>query len=110
MLFWHFSTDRRIKRTGIALDEHNVIVRPLITEQSMHFANTRSAYAFEVNKRANKYQIKNAIERLYDVKVKQVRTANRIGKPRRRGKNVGYTPSWKKAVVVLEQEYHIDLF
>ena len=76
----------------------------------MHFANNNSAYSFEVNKKANKVQVKNAIERLYNVKVREVRTANRKGKSRRRGKNTGYTSSWKKAVVVLEEQYHIDLF
>lgn len=92
------------------MDDHNVIIRPLITEQSMHFANVRGAYSFEVNKKANKTQIKNAIERLYDVKVEEVRTANKKGKARRRGRSIGYTRSWKKAVVVLNEEHHIDLF
>ena len=76
----------------------------------MHFANVKGVYAFEVNKKANKIQIKNAVEKLYNVKVKDVRTANRRGKPRRRGRFMGITPSWKKAVVLLDKEYHIDLF
>jgi large subunit ribosomal protein L23 len=92
------------------LDDCNVIIRPLITEQGMHFANTRSAYSFEVNKKANKSQIKNAIERIYSVKVSKVRTANCRGKYRRKGRTFGMTPSRKKAVVVLEPDYHIDLF
>jgi len=92
------------------VDDYNVIIRPLVTEQSMHFANVKSAYSFQVNKKANKTQIKNAIERLYEVKVKEVRTANRKGKPRRKGRSVGMTPNWKKAIVVLDEQYHIDLF
>jgi large subunit ribosomal protein L23 len=76
----------------------------------MHFANTKGAYSFEVDKRANKKQIKNAVEKIYDVKVQRVRTANRIGKHRRHGKNLGMTPSWKKAIVYLHPDYHIDLF
>ncbi len=92
------------------LDNYSVIIRPLITEQGTHFATTKSAYCFEVNKRANKQQIKNAIEKVYSVKVSKVRTANRKGKYRRRGKTSGYTASWKKAVVFLEPDYHIDLF
>ncbi len=87
-----------------------MIIRPLITEQSTHFANTRGAYAFQVNKKANKTQIKNAVENIYSVKVRKVGTANRKGKSRRRGRNIGQTPSWKKAVVYLEPDYHIDLF
>ena len=92
------------------MDDYNIIIRPLITEQGMHFANTRGAYSFEVNKKANKTQIKNAVERIYNVKVDRVRTANRRGKYRRRGRTTGMTPGWKKAVVFLEPDYHIDLF
>ena len=92
------------------MDAHNVVIRPIITEQSMHFANARGAYSFEVNKKANKAQIRNAIQKLYNVKVVDVRTANVKGKPRRRGRNFGITRSWKKAVVVLSEEHHIDLF
>jgi large subunit ribosomal protein L23 len=76
----------------------------------MHFANTKGAYSFEVNRRANKSQIKNAVEKIYGVKVLKVRTANHKGKYRRRGRNFGKTPSWKKAVVFLQSDYHIDLF
>jgi large subunit ribosomal protein L23 len=92
------------------VDDYSVIIQPLITEQSTHFANTKGAYCFEVNKRANKSQIKTAVEKIYSVKVRSVRTANRRGKYRRRGRTFGQTPSWKKAVVFLEPEYHIDLF
>ena len=92
------------------MDNYSIIIRPLITEQGMHFANTRNAYSFEVNRKANKVQIRNAVEKLYNVKVNDVRTANVKGKPRRRGRHFGRTRSWKKAVVVLHQDYHIDLF
>lgn len=92
------------------MDNYSIIIRPLVTEQGMHFANTKGAYSFQVAKKANKTQIKNAIENIYDVKVDRVRTANRKGKVRRRGRNLGMTPSWKKAVVYLKPDYHIDLF
>lgn len=92
------------------LDDRNVIIRPLITEQGMHFANVKGAYSFEVNKKANKTQIKNAVEKIYSVKVSKVRTANRRGKYRRRGRSFGMTASWKKAIVFLKPDYHIDLF
>ncbi len=92
------------------MDDYNIIIRPLVTEQGMHFASTRNAYSFEVNRGANKIQIRQAIEKLYNVKVENVRTANCIGKNRRRGRNIGKTRSWKKAVVVLHEDYHIDLF
>jgi large subunit ribosomal protein L23 len=83
------------------VDDYNIIIKPLVTEQGMHFANTKNAYSFEVNKKANKVQIRSAVERLYSVKVTDVRTANRT---------MGMTKSWKKAVVVLHEDYHIDLF
>ena len=92
------------------MDDYNIVIRPLITEQGTHFASTRGAYCFEVNKKANKIQIKNAVEKIYSVKVQKVRTANRRGKYRHRGRTAGYTPGWKKAVVFLEPDYHIDLF
>jgi large subunit ribosomal protein L23 len=92
------------------MDDYDVIIRPLITEQGMHFANVKGAYSFEVNKRANKAQIKNAVEKIYNVKVQKVRTANCKGKHRRRGRSFGRTASWKKAVVLLDAEFHIDLF
>jgi len=92
------------------LNDYNIVVRPLITEQGMHLANTKGAYSFEVNKKANKTQIRRAVEKIYGVKVLKVRTASRKGKYRRRGRTFGKTPSWKKAVVFLEPDYHIDLF
>jgi len=92
------------------VDDHNIVIRPLVTEQGMHFASKLNAYTFEVNRKANKIQIKQAIERLYNVKVDEVRTANRRGKLRRRGRHIGVTRSWKKAVVVLHEDYRIDLF
>ncbi len=76
----------------------------------MHFANVKGAYSFEVNKRANKIQIKNAVEKVYGVKVDKVRTSNRKGKQRRKGRAIGFTSSWKKAVVYLKPDHHIDLF
>lgn len=89
---------------------YNVIVRPLVTEKGTFQAQALKAYAFEVNPQANKTQIKQAVEKIYNVKVQSVRTATRKGKPRRAGRVMGTTRHWKKAVVVLDPEYHIDLF
>ena len=49
------------------MDNYNVIIRPLVTEQGMHFASVKNCYSFEVHKKANKTQIKNAIEKIYSV-------------------------------------------
>lgn len=89
---------------------YDVLIRPLVTEKGTHQSQKLNAYAFEVSAEANKTQIKQAVEKIYDVKVKEVRTANRKGKRRRAGYRYGVTSSWKKAVVILHSEYHIDLF
>jgi len=91
------------------MDQYQVIVRPLITERTTHTAAKRGVYAFEVDPRANKPQIKQAVEQLYNVKVEKVRTANYQGKVRRRGRIFGQTKHWKKAFVYLKPDYHIDL-
>ena len=92
------------------MEHTSIIIRPLVTEKSTHQQNTRNAYAFQVRKEADKTQIKNAVEKLYDVKVLDVRTMTRKGKSRRT--KVGYAEgsSWKRAIVVLDENSKIDLF
>ncbi len=92
------------------MDKYDVILRPLITEQGTHLAASQNAYSFKVNPKANKIQIKSAIEQIYSVKVADVRTMNRKGKPKRHGYKQAHTSAWKKAVVVLQQDQVIDLF
>jgi large subunit ribosomal protein L23 len=92
------------------MNEYQIILRPIVTEQGMHLANSKNAYSFEVHREANKIQIRDAVEKLYNVKVLNVRTANVKGKMRRRGRSFGKRPDWKKAVVVLHHDNHIDLF
>ena len=89
---------------------YNIVIRPLVTEKGTFQSQALNAYAFEVARKANKTQIKLAIEKIYDVKVKEVRTSTRQGKARRTGRTMGTTRSWKKAIVVLDPEHHIDLF
>ena len=91
-------------------DIHSVVIRPLVTEKGTFQSQAMNAYSFEVAAEANKTQIKEAIEKLYDVRVLDVRTANRKGKLRRTGRTGGKTRRWKKAVVVLHEDHHIDLF
>ena len=92
------------------MDKTNIIIKPLITEKSTHQQTTRNAYAFEVTKNATKPEIRKAVERLYDVKVVDVRTMVRKGKPRRTRYGLSHTSEWKRAVVVLAEESRIDLF
>jgi len=92
------------------MDSNAIIIKPLVTEKSTHQQQTRNAYAFQVNPAANKHQIKEAIERQYNVKVMDVRTMNRKGKPRRARFKMTTTPDWKRAVVVLDENSRIELF
>jgi large subunit ribosomal protein L23 len=92
------------------MDDYSIVIRPIVTEQGIHFANVKGAYSFEVHRKAKKAEIKNAIEKIYGVKVDKVRTANHKGKRRRRGRRMGTTAAWKKAVVFLAPDNHIDLF
>ena len=92
------------------MDTNAIIIKPLVTEKSTHQQNTRNSYAFQVNPAANKHQIKDAIERQYNVKVVDVRTMNRKGKPRRSRFKMAQTPDWKRAIVVLDENSRIELF
>ena len=89
---------------------YSIVIRPLVTEKGTFQSEALNAYAFEVAPGANKAQIRQAVEKIYNVKVKEVRTANRKGKPRRTGRTQGTTRHWKKAVVVLQKDHRIDLF
>ena len=81
----------------------DIIIAPLITEKSMSGIADKK-YAFKVAKDANKYQIKDAVEKLFKVKVEKVNTINMRGKARRMGRYEGTTSSWKKAVVTLKAD------
>jgi large subunit ribosomal protein L23 len=95
---------------GIELHETEVIKAPLISEKSTWQANVRNAYTFQVDKNADKDLIKHAIEKLYNVKVVEVRTVNVPGKPRRTRTGYKTTGEWKKAIVKLHPDHKIDLF
>jgi large subunit ribosomal protein L23 len=78
-----------------------VIRRALITEKGLGVKETEGTLVFEVAENATKTEVKQAVEALFKVKVNSVRTANFLGKERRRGKFSGYRPDWKKAYVRL---------
>jgi large subunit ribosomal protein L23 len=92
------------------MDPHKVIIRPVISEKSYNLIESEGQYTFQVDRRANKNQIKRAIEGAFDVKVKKVNTVNVKSKPKRQGLTRGSTASWKKAVVKLAEGDRIDLF
>lgn len=80
---------------------YTVIRRPLITEKGMVAKEAEGTLVFEVAQDATKTEVKQAVEKLFKVKVGTIRTANMPGKERRRGKFSGYRPDWKKAYVRL---------
>ncbi len=81
------------------MNHYEVIVRPLITEKAVGKKDDERTLCFEVNGDANKSQIKAAVQKLFGVKVEEVRTSVTAGKLRRRGRFAGYRADWKKAYV-----------
>ncbi len=91
------------------MDYYQVIKKPLSSEKSVGDRETSNAYHFEVDRRVNKIQIKEAIEKLFEVKVLAVRTLNRVGKTRKHKNKIYKTSGWKKAIVTLKEGDRIDL-
>ena len=96
--------------SSINLESHQVIRRPLVTEKGTHVSDKFNAYAFEVHPLATKTDVKRAVEQMWEVRVIDVRTQNRIGKPRRYKMAMGRTKGWKKAIVKLHDEDRIAFF
>ena len=90
-------------------DPNQIIKVPMLTEESTIMTETRNQYVFRVDPRANKNQIRDAIEKVFNVQVTAVNTMNYLGKTRRRGRQTGRRPNWKKAIVTLRSGDHIDL-
>jgi len=82
------------------MDARDLVRRPVITERATELME-QGKYVFEVDRRANKTEIRQAIEKLFGVKVEKVSTLRVPGKRKRVGKHVGYTSAWKKAIVKL---------
>ncbi|WP_055105074.1 50S ribosomal protein L23 [Paenibacillus ihumii] len=81
-------------------DPRDIIKRPVITERTAEYMG-ENKYVFEVDIRANKTEIKQAVEAIFNVKVSNVNTLRVPAKPKRYGRHFGYTPEWKKAFVTL---------
>lgn len=90
-------------------DAREIVLEPVVTEKSTQLMEDNT-YAFIVAKDANKIQIRNAVERLFDVRVRKVWTMNFRGKYRRVGQSVGQRPSYKKALVRLNEGETIDVY
>ena len=90
------------------MQAHDVIIRPVVSEKSYELME-QNRYTFEVDKRAKKEQIAQAIEEIFGVRVEKVNTMNVSGKPRRLRYNKGLSRSWKKAIVTLKPGDTLDL-
>jgi len=96
----------------MSLDSYSIIIRPVVSEKGT-ILGEQGKYIFEVAPTANKIQIKRAVEEAFANKKVQVAAVNIVhvsGKVRRRGKSVGMTRSWKKAIVTLQAGQRLDLF
>ncbi|MBP1927306.1 large subunit ribosomal protein L23 [Sedimentibacter acidaminivorans] len=83
-------------------DPHDIIIRPIVTENSMDLMADKK-YTFVVDKRSNKTEIKNAVEQVFGVKVEKVNTMNMLGKKKRQGVHIGKKADWKKAIITLTE-------
>lgn len=93
-------------------DHREVILEPILTEKALRLKDEKNQYVFKVKDNANKIEIKQALERRFEINVQTVRVMNVSGKMRQRftktGKVSGYTPSYKKAVVTLAEGSKLD--
>ena len=95
---------------SVALDPRHVLLRPVVTEKTIKQSERRNAYTFAVHPRANKVQIRAAVETLFEVTVVGIRTDVRSGKPKRVGWHAKNTPDVKRAIVTLKQGDTIDMY
>jgi large subunit ribosomal protein L23 len=93
---------------GIELRPYQVIIRPLITEKGTHLTTRTNSYVFMVSPLANKTQIKEAVQELFNVRVEKVNTQTRKGDKTRFKQILGKTADIKKAIVTLHEEDRID--
>ncbi|MFL3026814.1 MAG: 50S ribosomal protein L23 [Candidatus Neomarinimicrobiota bacterium] len=99
------------------MNHNDIIIRPLFTEKMTQLEDIQRKYAFQVSQKSNKIDIKNAIERRFDVEVQKVATMNRLGKTKdmtmksggRTIRTSGKRSDWKKAIVTLKEGFSIDL-
>ncbi|MDR0520607.1 MAG: 50S ribosomal protein L23 [Planctomycetaceae bacterium] len=100
-----------VTQVNLQLEPYQIVLRPIVTEKGYHQAEHQNTYYFEVHQLANKKQIKEAVEFLFEVKVVDVRTQNRKGKTSRSRRGLfGQRRNWKKALVKLDAESKINYF
>lgn len=89
---------------------YEVIKRPLVTEKTTLEKDAKNIIAFEIDRDANKIEVKEAVETIFKVEVVEVNTINIAGKKKRVGKNIGKRANWKKAYVTLKEGSKVDFF
>ena len=92
------------------MNRYEVLRRPIVTEKTDRLTDLSRQYVFEVAMGANKRQVRDAVEGLFNVSVTEVRTLVMPGKQRRWGRHLSKTPRWKKAVVTIAPGDKIELF
>jgi large subunit ribosomal protein L23 len=92
------------------MSQYDIIIRPLVTEKSNIQKETANQLTFEVDRGANRIEIRRAVEQIFSVKVASVRTMQVTGKVKRRGRILGKRRNWKKAIVTLRPGERIDFF
>ncbi len=92
------------------MHQYEILKRPILTEKSNYQADELRRYTFEVDRRANKHEIRQAVESVFNVNVVDVHVMNVRGKPRRFGRLEGHTSAWKKAIVTLAPGQTISFF
>ncbi|MCD6262445.1 MAG: 50S ribosomal protein L23 [Deltaproteobacteria bacterium] len=92
------------------MDIYQIIKEPLSTEKTTVQKSSFNKVSFKVQKRANKVEIRRAVEAIFNVKVLNIRTINVKGKKRRVGRSIGKTSDWKKAIVTLRPGQNMDIF
>ena len=90
--------------------QYDIIIRPVVTEKTSIQKEEFNQFSFEVDRRANRVEIRRAIEQIFNVRVAEVKTMQVKGKVKRRGRVVGKRRDWKKAVVKLIPGERIDFF
>lgn len=92
------------------MTHYDVILRPIITEKAVAQREETPVFCLEVHAKANKTQIRHAVEKLFQVKVAEIRTMKNVGKLHRRGRFMGYGSDWKKAYIRLKPGQKVPEF
>ena len=98
------------KRKEPFMDNHQTIIKPIVTEKTIGLRDAMNQIVFEVQRDANRIQIRNAVENVFNVRVESVKTLQVKGKRKRRGRIVGKRRDWKKAIVTLAAGDKVEFF